>query len=182
MLKALTTCRPFVQSRLRHDITRIRNKKPPPPKRRAPEIEGRRPPNLKKFRGGGFLFVHQQHGGPWPGRRQILKGSGGGASYYCTFAMVHFEAKHKDFKAFWRFPGSQLASPAGLRDVFVQVNLKNDFQPEKKHSAEVPLSPRRQRNPQQTMILLPCSEFELILAGRPRCFFQVNLKKRFHMF
>ena len=35
-----------------------------------------------------------------------------------------FEAKHKDFKAFWRFPGSQLASPAGLRDVFVQVNLK----------------------------------------------------------
>ena len=36
----------------------------------------------------------------------------------------HFEAKHKDFKAFWPFPGSQLASPAGLRDVFVQVNLK----------------------------------------------------------
>ena len=37
-----------------------------------------------------------------------------------------FEAKHKDFKAFWRFPGSQLASPAGLRDVF-QVNLKRTF-------------------------------------------------------
>ncbi len=38
--------------------------------------------------------------------------------------MVRFNAKHADFKAFWRFPGSQLASPAGLRDVFVQVNLK----------------------------------------------------------
>ncbi len=52
---------------------------------RAPSLPARRVclvghglANLKKFRGGGFLFVHQQHGGPWPGRRQILKGSGGG--------------------------------------------------------------------------------------------------------
>ncbi len=122
--------------------------------------------------------MHQQHGGPWPGRRQILKGSGGGASYYCTFALVHFEAKHKDFKAFWRFPGSQLASPAGLRDVFVQVNLKNDFQPEKTFGGGAIFAPKTEKSSTN-------HDFAAVLRIRinfgreAQMFFQVDLKKGF---
>ena len=41
--------------------------------------------------------------------------------------------------------------------------------------------PRRQRNHQQTMISPPGSEFELILAGRPQCFFHDIMKKRFQL-
>ena len=91
----------------------------------------------------GFPKVAVQMGGGSDGKRTWISGfpkvavqMGGGSDgkrsasariLASDLVLVHFEAKHKDFKAFWRFPGSQLASPAGLRDVFVQVNLKMIF-------------------------------------------------------
>ena len=55
------------------------------------------------------------------------------------------------------------------------LDMKKNIVGMKQKRAEHPHpEPGRQRNHQQTMNLPPGPEFELILAGRPKCFFMLT--------